>query len=242
MILKVLFLSLATLSTASCVHTQEDQPDKDKIVLVHGFGRSPSAMQKLEEYFTDKGFLVYNIGYSSLTQDMNGVKNEFYTEVDKVVAKSPRKIHFVGHSLGGLLIRSYLDNRNVKQLGNVVTIGSPNKGTPLVETLKDKWYASFAGPAVKSLSSKGSPFLTSLNQNPKYNLGVIAGYADFPEDRNLIEGQHDGVVPVSSTVVDGAKDYLLVPVPHYAQRSNRTIMRQALNFLQKAKFDLSHKG
>ena len=101
-----LYLCLILFLTNGCMHKPVDQPEKDKVILAHGFGRSPSAMNKLEEFFQEKGFQVYNIGYSSLTQDMNGVKKEFFTQIDEILKTTDRKVHFVGYLDFGI---PYLD-------------------------------------------------------------------------------------------------------------------------------------
>lgn len=232
-----LFFILAIIPTFfSCSSIPKNEIGKEKVVLVHGYGRSPSAMWKMEEFLEKRGYQVYTIGYSSFTQDIDGIKNEFYQKVDKHLASAQNeKVHFVGHSMGGLLIRSYLGDRDVANIGNTVIMGSPNKGTPVVEALKDKWYFSLAGPAVNSLSSNGSPFLASLKK-PDYNLGVIAGVIHKPEYESVLPGKDDGLVPFESTKVEGMKDFITLPVSHYHLRLDQIVFYQTLHFLREGRF------
>lgn len=232
---------LVWLSIVGCTHLQENVADKEKVVLVHGFGRSPAAMDNFADYFETQGFQVFNLGYSSLTQNMREIKKEFYSKVDEVIGVSDQTYHFVGHSLGGLLIRSYLRDRTVKKLGKVVTLGSPSKGTPVVDHLKNKWYFFMTGPAMDSLSAKGSEFLVSLKP-PYYPLGVIAGVTDRDYGEDIFRGRHDGVVPLESTVVEGSKDYLVMSVSHHQMRYDREVMRQTLHFLSYSSFAHPENG
>lgn len=220
----------------SCSHMPKNEPGKEKVVLVHGYGRSPAAMKAIAEYLEDAGYQVYRLGYSSMTRDIEGVKREVFRKADKFIANTDDRVHFVGHSLGGLLVRSYLDQRNLSQLGNVVIMGSPNKGTPLVEHLKDKWYFSLGGPVATSLSSKGSKFLQSLKA-PYYRLGVIAGVVDRAGDEGIIPGQDDGIVPLESALVAGARDTIVLNVSHYMMRSDKRVLQQMLHFIKKVSFD-----
>jgi pimeloyl-ACP methyl ester carboxylesterase len=237
-VLRVLILiggALSMLNFYSCSHIPKNQISKQKIILVHGFGRSTLAMSKFEEFFEQEGYQVYSIGYRSLTQDIDGIKKEFFNKVNKHLVGVDQTVHFVGHSMGGLMIRSYLDQHKVKNLGNVVILGSPNKGTPLVEYVEDKWYYSLAGPALKSLSSKGSAFLRSLKK-PYYTLGVIAGYRSGRQGGEIIPGKDDGIVPFESTKVEGMKDFLPVAESHYSMRYSFRVMKQVQYFLDHGQF------
>ena len=227
--------AISMLSFYSCSHIPKNQISKEKIVLVHGFGRSTLAMSKFEEFFEQEGYQVYSIVYSSLTQDIDGIKKEFFQKVNKHLDGVDQTVHFVGHSMGGLMIRSYLDQHKVKNLGNVVLLGSPNKGTPLVEFVEDKWYYPLAGPALKSLSSKGSKFLSSLKR-PYYTLGVIAGYRSGRQGGEIIPGRDDGIVPFESTKVDGMKDFLALAESHYSMRYSFRVMKQVQYFLAHGEF------
>ena len=228
-------ISFGIFSFFGCSHIPKNEPGKEKVILVHGFGRSPVAMKKFEEYFEEAGYQVFSIGYSTLTQNIKGVKKEFYSKVDKHLNDVDDKVHFVGHSMGGLMVRSYLGDREVRNLGNVVILGTPSKGTPIVEYLRSKWFFGLAGPAVESLSSNGSKFLNSLKK-PVYNLGVIAGFVSRAGREDVLPGADDGIVPVDSTKVEGMKDFKLLPESHYSMRYSPLVMKQVHFFLKNAYF------
>ncbi|MES2526671.1 MAG: alpha/beta fold hydrolase [Bdellovibrionota bacterium] len=220
---------------SGCSNSPAIIENKEKVILVHGYGRSISAMKGIQDYLNHEGYQVIPIGYSSLTQDLDGIKKEFIAKVDSGLNGREAKVHFVGHSFGGLMIRNYLAEKTPKNLGNVVILGTPNKGTPLVDYIQDKWYYGLTGPALINLSSKGSVFLSSL-QKPFYNLGVIAGNVSSSSRNSIFSGANDGLVPVESTKVDGMKDFIILPVNHYSMRSHPVVNRQIHHFLSKAEF------
>ena len=141
-----------------------------------------------------------------------------------------KKMHFVGHSLGGLLIRSYLENRKVKKLGYIVMIASPNKGSELVDHYRDSWWFKFVGNSVLDLSAEGSHFLDSL-KSPYYKLGVIAGNWDSSFLEHILPGPDDGMVRISSTKVKGMTDFILIEgTTHGLMRYNREVIDQTIYF------------
>ena len=126
--LSLLIVILGTLFSSSCTHTPVIDQNKETVILLHGFGRSKFA-RSLANKMQSGGFNVVSIDYSSLNQDITGIKSEVEEKIDNALLKIPKKaVHFVGHSLGGLLVRSYLDNKKVELLSNVVIMGSPKQG------------------------------------------------------------------------------------------------------------------
>ena len=114
--------------------------DRDIVVLLHGLGRSNSAMWLLASRLEDAGFHVERVGYSSLDQTPVQILAAVSGQIDVCCAKHERTVHFVGHSLGGLLIRAYLQDHGVDKLGRVVLMGTPNQGTTVVDHFRDRWW------------------------------------------------------------------------------------------------------
>ena len=136
----------------------------------------------------------------------------------------------MGHSLGGLLIQSYLsEHEQIKNIGHVVITGSPSKGTNFVDYYKDSWWFKFLGEVPLMLSSKGSPFLSSLKP-PYYKLGVIAGNFNTPFQEHILTGKDDGVIPVESTKVDGMTDFIIINTVHGLLKYNKKVIQQIIHF------------
>lgn len=228
---------MSTTMSCSNVEAIASHNQKEVVILLHGYGRSASAMWKLEKYFTEAGYEVRSVGYSSLIQDVPSIQKELAKKLNKLLKNTKQKTHFIGHSMGGLLIRSYLGEHQIPNLGNVVTLGSPARGTPLADYYLEKWYGFLGGPALSSLSAKGSSFLNGL-PTPHYDLGVIAGDIHREWRESVLPGKDDGLVPLSSTKVEGMKDFVVLPVSHYFLRYNEEVIAQALHFIQKGEFSL----
>ncbi len=215
--------------------TSDLSASKEVVVLIHGFGRSNWALRKLASRLEMANYHTVRVGYGSFFQNINEIQKEVFEQIDECCAHLSTKVHFVGHSLGGLLIRSYLGDHEVMHLGNVVLLGSPNQGTEMVEYLKDRWWFSFLGPTALQLGSKESPFLQTLKP-PYYNLGVIAGNKEREGFEHVLPGADDGLVRVESTKVKGMKDFLLLPVSHTRMRYDLRVADNTIFFLKNRRF------
>lgn len=218
------------------MRTQEGSSG-ETVVLLHGLGRSNLVTKTMAKRLFESGYNVQQIGYQSLFGDTpDEVVKEVTGQINACCSDLTKPVHFVGHSLGGLLVRSYLGDNAVPNLGRVVLLGSPNKGTPIVDGLKDDWLMEVAGEMARALGTDDSSgFLSSLKA-PTYPLGVIAGVADAGRSEE-IPGDDDGLVPLESTKVEGMSDFIVLPVSHADMREDEKTYAQLLNFLKEGKFD-----
>ena len=181
------------------------------------------------------GFDVVRIGYDSLRQTPEQILAEVSRQIDACCANLPASVHFVGHSLGGLMIRAYLAGHEVRSRGRVVLIATPNAGTPLVDAYGDAWWMDLVGPTAKSLGTGLDSFPNSLPK-PDYPVGVIAGVREYRLLEDLIPGEHDGLVPLESTRIDGMVDFITVDSNHAFLRYSREVARQTVAFLRTGRF------
>jgi len=208
--------------------------DSDVVVLLHGLGRSPSAMHRLERRFEQAGFQVANLGYDSLNDTPEEILADITAQLDACCMDKTPQVHFVGHSLGGLIIRAYLEEQDVENLGRAVLLGTPNAGTEYIDNGEDRWWYAFLGPTGTALGTGADSFPNSLPA-PDYPLGVIAGRTDRDNEDEL-PGEDDGLVTVESTRLDGMADFILLDVTHWELRSNAAVADQAIAFLRTGSF------
>jgi pimeloyl-ACP methyl ester carboxylesterase len=209
--------------------------ETDVVYLLHGLGRSSFAMRVLASRLEDAGFIVYNIGYPSINKTPEEILENISQQISASLPKTDQNIHFVGHSLGGLLIRAYLEKTNIKNLGNVVLMGTPNKGTTLVDNYRDSWWMQMLGPAALALSTDENSFPNSIGR-PYYPVGIIAGIYGDNDNEDILPGDDDGVVPLESTKIDGMTDFIVIESSHYMMRYNRDVADQTIMFLRHSRF------
>ena len=225
-----------TATVAEWDSIKDEVGNKEIIVLLHGLGRGNIAMWKLASRLEDAGYYVQRVGYSSLTQTPDQILEDVSEQINKCCVGQKQTVHFVGHSLGGLLIRAYLQDNKVSNLGRVVLMGTPNQGNEIVEKYRDSWWMQFAGPTALALGTEEGSFPNTL-KDPYYPVGVIAGETDGDNDEYL-PGKDDGLVSVESTKLkNGMTDFIIIETGHSMMRYNEDVAKQTISFLQSGRFN-----
>jgi len=210
--------------------------DRDIVVLLHGLGRSETAMSWLARRLEEGGYRAVPIGYRSLQKTPEEILEEIEKEIEHCCIGKSSNLHFVGHSLGGLLIRAYLSRHEPANRGHVVLIGTPNGGTEVVDSLDDRWWFPVLGPTAPLLGTKNNSFPKSIGP-PDYPLGVIAGRKTGIFDEALLPGPDDGLVSVESTKIDGMADFVVVESGHFSLRHDEAVARHVQSFLRTGRFN-----
>mgnify|MGYP003640999189 CR=1 FL=1 len=215
---------------------QAPEQAREQVVVIHGLGRSRVAMWPLARRIEAAGYDVHLVGYDSLGATVDEALAEVRAQIDACCAASTAPVHFVGHSLGGLLIRAYLADHAVPGLGRVVMLGTPNQGTPLVDRNRDAWWMRLAGPLANALGTGPDGFAQAL-PSPTYPVGVIAGaVSGGPGAAARLTEPNDGLVPVASTRLDGMQDFVVLEVGHSMMRHNETVAQHTIAFLRDGRF------
>jgi triacylglycerol esterase/lipase EstA (alpha/beta hydrolase family) len=146
------------------------------VVLVHGLGRSALSMKGLEWALQKEGYRVINMSYPSSRLTVEETANGWLADLLKErLLDQAAKIHFVAHSLGGIVLRRYLAEHQVENLGRVVMLAPPNRGSELADKLKQNIiYKFFTGPAGQQLGT-GAGCLPEQLGPAFFELGIIAG-------------------------------------------------------------------
>jgi len=224
-----------SITNAEFLSQNEKKASKEIVVLIHGLGRSNMAMWRLASRIEEAGYHVVRVGYSSLNQTPQAILQDVTQQINDCCAVSKQPVHFVGHSLGGLMIRAYLQDNRPKNFGRVVLMGTPNQGTEVVDYYRDHWWMKLAGPMANALGTDEKSFPNTL-KDPDYPVGVIAGITESPVPEEVLPGHDDGLVSVESTKVSGMSDFILVETGHSMMRYNEEVANQAIYFLKHGHF------
>ena len=238
--LSVIFILFLTIVSCSSVGKMPDkaQDQMELVYLLHGLGRNNNSMWYLNSKFKSAGYMVKRVGYPSINRSPKEILKIVSDQIDSNIYKSYRKVHFVGHSLGGLMIRAYLDKNRVENLGRVILIGTPNHGTQIVDRYKKRWYLKILGEMTLSLGTDDKSFPNSIPA-PYYPVGVIAGVTERLYNEFVLPGKDDGVVTVESTKLIGMKDLIVIRTNHTMMRYDRDVGIQSIEFLREGRFKSS---
>lgn len=196
------------------------------------------------------GYEVKNITYPSTKHNLSGLAQWLMdNHLTHDVIHQYDRIHFVGHSMGGLLIREVLSRYQThigeEKLGRVVMIGTPNRGSEYADLLLPyRLFNWFFGPAGAELTTTHQDeCLRNLSCPIYYDLGVIAaavgpiGRWHDPIAHFVFKTPHDGKVSVERTKIDGMKDHVIVTSTHTVMLWQRNVANHVIHFLKNGVFD-----
>ncbi len=209
---------------------------QETIILLHGLARTKNSMKVIEKTFIKEGFFVINADYPS-TQ--NTIEDLAENTLPNLLQQCPENsnIHFVTHSMGGIIIRYYLKHFPVERLGKVVMLGPPNQGSEVVDKLKNiPGFYFLNGDAGLQLGTGQMSVPVSLGK-VDFDLGVIAGSRSINLFLStLISGKDDGKVSVENTKVEGMKDHITLPVTHPFMMTNKKVIQQTIHYIKHGCF------
>lgn len=190
------------------------------IVLIHGYFHNRSAFLMMRRALRRAGFRsVTTLNYKALGSDVEGLAGVLGAHVDRVLAETgATRVHLIGHSLGGLVARAYVQLRDgAEKVHTCITLGTPHGGT----------YAAFAGrgKAARDLRP-GSPLLRRLRKAGPSPARFVSYYSNLDAM----------VIPASNAKIDApglhARNVLVKDLGHASLLISQTLMRSVIDVLR----------
>jgi len=211
---------------------QAAQPDTELVVLLHGIFRTSLSMSLLGIRLRKAGFVVANLGYPSRRMPLEAIADTLHPKIQQAIA-GHGKVHFVAHSMGGLVIRHYLSKHPLPPIGRIVMLGTPNHGSEIADWLRSmKLYHWLYGPAGQQLTTDALHPALEAGE-----IGIIAGDRSLnPLGIHIFRGSSDGTVSVTSTKLANMKDHITLPRSHSFMPLTKLVSDSVIRFIKTGSF------
>ncbi len=239
----LLLLPLLTGGLASCATTIRTETvqryrSSECVVLLHGLNRSWRAMDKMAEALQQEGFSTANVDYPSSSLPIEELAPRVVGEgLNQCRQTGATSIHFVTHSLGGILVRYEQAHEPIPDLGRVVMLGPPNQGSEVIDKTRNlPGIGILSGEAGLQLGTDEESIPAQLGP-VDFELGVIAGTGTInPFMSAMLPAEDDGKVTVARTRIKGMDDFKVVPDSHFAMMRSDSVIAATARFLRTGSF------
>lgn len=212
-------------------HLSHPDDSGDIVVLLHGLWMGRWVMAMLGHRLSAKGFQVKYFNYPTVRRD---IRQSAYTLSQRLLSIQGERVHFIGHSLGGLVIHQLFHDYPVQRPGCVISLGTPYNGSVVArEAVRQMWGRRVLGQNATVLCEGLSFPWQAVNPH-----GVIAGDLAIGLGRMVyhLEQPNDGLVSASETQFAGMSDWLLLRANHTSMLFSVEVSRQISHFLVRGGF------
>ena len=208
------------------------ETNAEAVILLHGLWRSIWAMEPMAQYLHQQGYHTINLPYPSFRKPIEDITQMVYETMQ--LYGGDRKIHFVTHSLGGIITRLLLNEIPNHQTGRVVMLAPPNQGSEIVDWLEHcKPLKATLGPAGAQLGTD------QINLPPPpedTDTAVIMGSkSTLPFFRTFLDEENDGIVSVNRGKVHGMNEFHVLDTDHTFIASDPRVMEMTDYFLREGR-------
>ena len=205
----------------------------DTVVLLHGLGRTRLSMGWAARRMRKERFGTACIGYPSLRRPIEEL-------AEHVASRLPDpgngRLHFLTHSMGGIVLRCLVHLNRPEKLGRVVMLSPPNRGSAAATRLRNlSLYQWVTGPAGQQIGDDTGSVPNRIGP-ADFELGVITGNRGATPLSLFLEGENDGAVTVEEALVEGTVDFRVVRRGHTFIMNSAEVLEQAMYFFRNGTF------
>ena len=213
-----------------------EKRDQEVVIMLHGLWRSVRAMQPMARYLSEHGYTTVNVPYSSFRHDLDKLVSIVNEEIRPWIEKG-QTVHFVTHSLGGVVVKRLLEKLELRQkekIGRVVMLAPPHKGSEIVDWIRSSPLRSIKGvlgPAGEFLSSARMAMQSEEFPSDVEAAVIMGEKSAIPFFRKLLDASNDGIVSVEKGRLLGIKAFKVVDADHTFISSEPSVMQLTANFI-----------
>ena len=209
-----------------------------RVVLLHGLWRGFHAMQPMARALQAEGFSTLNIPYPSGRLPIDVLAERIRGQVEQAAGNGP--IHFITHSLGGILVRKLLDDGVPWKSGRIVMLAPPSNGSEIVDWARQRPLLHRAlGPAGRALGTDGVPAALPAFPQEIEAAVIMGNRSTIPFFQGLFGGDNDGIVSTAKGRIPGLRGFSVVPADHTFIQMHPEVIRLCLEFLKSGEWPAS---
>jgi triacylglycerol lipase len=211
----------------------------DYVMLIHGLGRTRLSFAGMQAWLRHCGYRVVNLAYPSRRISVaNAVREWLQPALDSLDLTAGDRVHFVTHSLGGIVFRAWSAGRDPGfPLGRIVMLAPPNYGSEIMDHIGlQPWSRLVLGPAVDELQTAAISAVNRLGPVPEGTAVIMGNRAKITLFQHLLGPESDGIVPVRAGWLPGLAGFLVVPADHTFIMWRPVVLRAVRHFLEYGSF------
>lgn len=209
------------------------------VILLHGLGRTRFSMGPMARYLTSKGYQTVNLDYPSTQIPIETIAEEHLAPVvASCIDRGALKIHFLTHSMGGIVLRYFLERHALPEGSRAVMLSPPNHGSELADLLKKyRLFRWLLGPAAQEIGAGPDSLPNNMRVSPGIDVGIIIGDKGLaPLFGPIFPGANDGKVTIESAKLAGMKAFKVIPSGHTFIMNRKDVMAAADHFYKSGIF------
>ena len=202
------------------------------VVIVHGFLMKSPVMSFVAGHLAFRGYRPIFFNYRTLHFN----KEKTLSRLEEL-CKNLDEVYFVGHSMGGLIIRQFLQDKKDDKYKGIVTLGTPHQSSRFAQIVSDSELNNLLGinehsgliSTLHEWDNDTIPFGSIAGNKPK---GLFAVYQKLKED---VKEPHDGTILVEETK-GNFNDHVVLPISHTGLVYSKAVVDQIEYFFEHNKF------